>query len=200
VTNSTVNSGKESAISRNVPAPKAVIERDATGAEWTQSDIMAPANKTDDKQSRSPGDDEFDDAGHASRNALTRQDIALAIHGRVTGVSRREAKRLVDCVIDEMVATLISGESLKLHDFGSFLVREKHERSGRNPRTGAPVPIEARRVVVFKASPNMKATVNGESAPPHVSMRRKRATAGKVEMTAARQKPDTAAMTDTAAE
>ncbi|WP_442754113.1 integration host factor subunit alpha [Methylocystis sp. JAN1] len=99
----------------------------------------------------------------AQRGTLTRQDIALAIFERVGGISRREAKRLTDCVIDEMVSALISGETLKLHDFGSFVVREKHERSGRNPRTGAPVPIEARRVVVFKASPNMKAAVNGET-------------------------------------
>jgi integration host factor subunit alpha len=97
----------------------------------------------------------------AQRGTLTRQDIALAIFERVGGISRREAKRLTDCVINEMVSTLISGENLKLHDFGSFVVREKNERAGCNPRTGAPVPIEARRVVVFRASPNMKATVNG---------------------------------------
>jgi integration host factor subunit alpha len=102
-----------------------------------------------------PGD------GARPRGTLTRQDLALAIYERVGGLSRREAKKLTDCVIDEMVATLVSGETLKLHDFGSFVVRDKHERSGRNPRTGAPVPIDARRVVVFKASPNMKAAVNG---------------------------------------
>ncbi len=99
----------------------------------------------------------------AQRGTLTRQDIALAIFERLGGISRREAKRLTDSVIDEMVSTLVSGETLKLHDFGSFVVREKHERSGRNPRTGAPVPIDARRVVVFKASPNMKAVVNRQS-------------------------------------
>lgn len=94
------------------------------------------------------------------RGTLTRQDIAAAIFERVSGISKREAKRLTDCVIDEMVSTLVSGETLKLHDFGSFVVREKHERAGRNPRTGAPVPIEARRVVVFKASPTIKAAIN----------------------------------------
>ncbi|KAF2990934.1 integration host factor subunit alpha [Methylocystis sp. MJC1] len=94
------------------------------------------------------------------RGTLTRQDIALAIFERVNGISRREAKRLTDCVIDEIVSTLISGETLKLHDFGSFVVRDKHKRAGRNPRTGAPVPIEARRVVVFKASPTIKAAIN----------------------------------------
>jgi integration host factor subunit alpha len=96
-----------------------------------------------------------------SRGTLTRQDIALAIHRRIEGMSCREAKRLTDLVIEEMAATLASGESLKLHDFGSFLVRIKRERAGRNPRTGEPVPIEARRVITFKASPNMKAAING---------------------------------------
>ena len=102
-----------------------------------------------------------DGGGAGPRGTLTRQNLALAIYERIAGVSRREAKKLADCVIDEMVSALVSGETLKLHDFGSFVVRDKHERSGRNPRTGAPVPIEARRVVVFKASPNMKAAVNG---------------------------------------
>lgn len=97
----------------------------------------------------------------ARGGTLTRQEIALAIFERLGGISRREAKRLTDCVIDEMVETLVSGETLKLHDFGSFVVRAKNERAGRNPRTGAPVSIDARRVVVFKASPNMKATING---------------------------------------
>jgi integration host factor subunit alpha len=97
-----------------------------------------------------------------SRGTLTREDIALAIHRRIEGMSRREAKRLTDLVLEEMAATLASGESLKLHDFGSFLVRTKRERAGRNPRTGEPVPIEARRVITFKASPNMKAAINGK--------------------------------------
>jgi integration host factor subunit alpha len=108
------------------------------------------------------------------RGTLTRQDIALAIYENVEGISRREAKRLTDCVIDEMVSTLVSGETLKLHDFGSFVVRKKQERSGRDPRTGEPVPIDARRVVVFKASPNMKAAVNGDAPPPRRTKREKR--------------------------
>ena len=105
------------------------------------------------------------DGAEGQRRTLTRQDLALAIYERVGGISRREAKRLTDIVIDEMVETLVSGETLKLHDFGSFVVRDTTERSGRNPRTGAPVPIEARRVVVFRASPNMKAAVNGDPPP-----------------------------------
>ena len=95
--------------------------------------------------------------------ALTRQDIALAIANECENISKREAKRLVDGVIEEIVATLTRGENLKLHDFGSFIVRGKGERAGRNPRTGAKVPIEPRQVVIFKASPNMKAVVNGDA-------------------------------------
>jgi integration host factor subunit alpha len=94
------------------------------------------------------------------RGALTRQDLALAIFERCGGMSRREAKKIIDAVIDEFVAVLIEGETLKLHGFGSFVVRDKRERSGRNPRTGAPVPIDGRRVVVFKASPNMKEAIS----------------------------------------
>jgi len=95
-----------------------------------------------------------------TRGTLTRQDLALAIFEKCQGLSRREAKRIIDGVIEEMVSVLASGETLKLHDFGSFVVRDKAERAGRNPRTGATVPIESRRVVVFKASPNMKAQVD----------------------------------------
>ncbi len=94
---------------------------------------------------------------------LTRQDIAQAVSFICRGLSQREAKRLVDGVIEEMTAALSRGETLKLHEFGSFLVRTKGERSGRNPRTGARVPIEPRKVVVFKASPNMKAAINGDA-------------------------------------
>ncbi|MCX7898876.1 MAG: integration host factor subunit alpha [Methylocystis sp.] len=115
------------------------------------------------KPKKTPADNSATVEREASHGTLTRQDIALAIHKRFGNISRREAKRLTDSVIDEMVGTLTSGESLKLHDFGSFIVRAKHQRAGRNPRTGEPVPIQARRVVVFKASPNMKATVNGET-------------------------------------
>lgn len=126
---------------------------------WT-----ATMKKTEPPRIESDGDDsnrERADQSEGARGTLTREDIAAAVHRHFSAMSRREAKRLTDSVIEEMAATLASGESLKLHDFGSFVVRAKSERSGRNPRTGAPVPIEARRVVVFKASPNMKAIVDG---------------------------------------
>jgi integration host factor subunit alpha len=92
--------------------------------------------------------------------ALTRQAIVRVAGENLTHLSRREIKRLVDTVIEEMVEALIAGETVKLHDFGSFVVRDKGKRSGRNPRTGERVPIEPRRVVVFKASPKVKAAMN----------------------------------------
>lgn len=123
----------------------------------------------EEKQSRGARPNGADALNHGTsmdkaggRGTLTRQDIALALHHRFSGMSRREAKLLTDIVIEEMAAALATGETLKLHDFGSFVVRAKRERAGRNPRTGAPVSIGARRVVVFKPSINMKATVNGE--------------------------------------
>jgi integration host factor alpha subunit len=156
---------RKRAVSRNVEAPLMVIEKPRLATKCISGvKIMSSGAKSKKKDSAvSPPARGVDASGE--RGTLTRQDLALAIYAKVGGISRREAKRLTDIVIDEMVETLVSGETLKLHDFGSFVVREKHERSGRNPRTGAPVPIEARRVVVFKASPNMKAAVNGVAPP-----------------------------------
>lgn len=131
---------------------------------------IAAIEKTQPPGIKPDGEDsnrESADQREAGRGTLTREDLAAAIHRHFNAMSRREAKRLTDSVIEEMAVTLASGESLKLHDFGSFIVRAKNERSGRNPRTGAPVPIEARRVVVFKASPNMKAIVDGVAPAPN---------------------------------
>ena len=62
----------------------------------------------------------------------------------------------------EISDTLVSGETVKLSSFGSFIVREKGERIGRNPKTGVEVPITPRRVLVFKPSNVMKARINGD--------------------------------------
>src|SRR5208283_5328341 len=80
-----------------------------------------------------------DGAAHAARfdggarGALTRQDLVQAVGERCKSLSKREIKSLVDSVIEEMTATLARGETLKLHDFGSFVVRGKGHRAGRNP-------------------------------------------------------------------
>ena len=90
---------------------------------------------------------------------VTRADLAEAVHGAVPRVSRREARALVDSVLEEISDALLAGDHVKLHTFGSFQVRSKRERVGRNPRTGVQVAIEPRRVVTFKPSPQMRDTI-----------------------------------------
>jgi integration host factor subunit alpha len=90
---------------------------------------------------------------------ITRADLCNAICRKVK-VSRAEAADLVDQIIDEVVAALERGESVRLSSFGAFEVREKNERMGRNPKTGEEVPIEARRVVSFRPSDVLKRYIN----------------------------------------
>jgi len=92
---------------------------------------------------------------------ITRADLAEVVYQRV-GLSRTESAELVEVVLSEISDTLVQGENVKLSSFGSFLVRSKSERIGRNPKTGVEVPITPRRVMVFKPSNIMKSRVNGE--------------------------------------
>ncbi len=91
--------------------------------------------------------------------AATKADIAKAICARTPGVSLKSATRLIDAIIEEIILALASDQSLRLHDFGSFGVRVKGERPGRNPRSGVAAIIDARRVVTFRASTKLKAAV-----------------------------------------
>lgn len=86
---------------------------------------------------------------------LTRVDLAEAVYLQV-GLSRTESADLVEQVIEEIGNTIVSGESVKLSSFGTFQVRDKRERVGRNPKTGEEVPISERRVMVFKPSAILK--------------------------------------------
>ena len=86
---------------------------------------------------------------------LTRADLAEAVFRKI-GLSRTESAQLVEMVLEEMCATIAAGESVKISSFGSFLVRDKNERVGRNPKTGEEVPISPRRVAVFKPSNVLK--------------------------------------------
>ena len=90
---------------------------------------------------------------------LTRADIADAVV-RKTGISRQESQQFVEVVLDEISGSLESGESVKLSSFGSFGLREKGERIGRNPKTGEEVPITPRRVLFFKPSNLVKNRIN----------------------------------------
>ena len=96
-----------------------------------------------------------------SSKTLTRADLSDAVHQRV-GLSRTESAQLVELVLGEIAEAIVRGENVKLSSFGSFLVRAKGQRIGRNPKTGQEVPIEPRRVMVFKPSAILKQRVNGD--------------------------------------
>jgi integration host factor subunit alpha len=90
---------------------------------------------------------------------LTRADLCETVHQDV-GLSRPEAAALVELVLKEITHCLERGETVKLSSFGSFVVRKKGMRIGRNPKTGTVVPISPRRVTVFKPSPILTHRVN----------------------------------------
>ena len=98
----------------------------------------------------------------ATHQALTRKDLALAIGDRLPSLSRTEAARILDMVIDEMTSALETEGTLNLRSFGVFDVRKKRARQGRNPRTGEAATITERKVVSFKASPVMITAMNSE--------------------------------------
>lgn len=93
-----------------------------------------------------------------SEKTLTRADLAEAVYKKV-GLSRLESSKLVETVLEEISQAAIAGESIKLSSFGTFAVRSKNERVGRNPKTGEEVPITSRRVMVFKPSNILKSRV-----------------------------------------
>jgi integration host factor subunit alpha len=95
--------------------------------------------------------------------AVTRAELSEAVYHKV-GLLRAESAALVEQVLGEISDALVAGEPVKLSGFGNPLVRSKGERIGRNPKTGVEVPIEQRRVMVFKPSLNLKARMNGEAA------------------------------------
>ena len=90
-----------------------------------------------------------------SVSTLTRADLAEAINRRL-GFSRAESLDLVESILDQMCDALTAGENVKISGFGTFLLRDKAERVGRNPKTGVEVPITPRRVVTFRASQMLK--------------------------------------------
>jgi len=94
-----------------------------------------------------------------SGKTLTRADLAEAVFQKV-GLPRNESAELVEMILKQIITGLERGEPVKLSSFGSFGIREKGERVGRNPKTGEEVPITPRRVLVFRASNIMKAQIN----------------------------------------
>ncbi|WP_068083081.1 integration host factor subunit alpha [Polycladidibacter stylochi] len=94
-----------------------------------------------------------------SGHTVTRADLCEAVYQKV-GLSRSESADLVEQVLGEISASLEQGNTVKLSSFGSFVVRSKGERIGRNPKTGEEVPISPRRVMVFKPSNVLKQRIN----------------------------------------
>ncbi len=92
-------------------------------------------------------------------NTITRAQLAEAVYSEV-GLSRNDSAQLVDVILDEISQALIKDEMVKLSSFGSFQVRSKGKRVGRNPKTGEEVPILPRRVLVFRASHVLKDKIN----------------------------------------
>ena len=98
--------------------------------------------------------------GRESGKTVTRADLSEIVYQKI-GLSRTESAELVQSVLDEICDAAARGETVKLSGFGSFVVRSKGERVGRNPKTGVEVPILPRRVMVFKPSNVLKAKING---------------------------------------
>ena len=98
-----------------------------------------------------------------SGKTLTRSDLSEALY-REVGLSRNESAELVESILRHISEALVAGETVKISSFGTFSVREKGERIGRNPKTGEEVPIEPRRVLVFRPSHILKDRMNAGGA------------------------------------
>jgi integration host factor subunit alpha len=96
---------------------------------------------------------------------MTKADIVQAVYTKLGGFSKKESADLVDLVFETMKETLGRGEKIKISGFGNFVLRDKRQRQGRNPQTGDPIVITARRVLNFKASQLLKQALNDEVTP-----------------------------------
>ena len=96
---------------------------------------------------------------------LTRADLTEAVFQAV-GLSRTDSAQMVEDMLEEICGALARGETVKLSSFGTFAVRQKSQRMGRNPKTGDEVPIAPRRVLVFRPSHVLKDVINGQTPSP----------------------------------
>jgi integration host factor subunit alpha len=103
-----------------------------------------------------------------SLETLTRADLSEAVF-RAVGLSRNESSQMVEDILEEICSALSRGEDVKLSSFGTFTVRQKARRVGRNPKTGDEVPIAPRRVLVFRPSHVLKSMINGHPAELEVA-------------------------------
>jgi integration host factor subunit alpha len=118
-----------------------------------------------------PSEKQSSNAGRRARplgqKTLTRAEIARKANVNLPHLSKGQLKLLIDEVIMEMIDSIVSDGGLTLPSFGSFRVRIKPARPGRNPKTGVPAVVTARRVVCFQPSPRLKAAVSSPSPTPH---------------------------------
>jgi integration host factor subunit alpha len=101
--------------------------------------------------------------------SMTKAEIIDCVYEKVGGFSKKESAEVVESVFETMKETLARGDRVKISGFGNFVVREKKRRIGRNPQTGEPIPISARRVLTFKPSQVLKNILN----PQKVAARKK---------------------------
>jgi integration host factor subunit alpha len=94
-----------------------------------------------------------------SGKTITRASLSEAVYQEV-GLSRNESADLLESVLNEITTALAEGDTVKLSSFGSFSIRQKGRRIGRNPKTGEEVPILPRRVLVFRPSQVLKTRIN----------------------------------------
>ena len=96
--------------------------------------------------------------------SITRADLCEAVHSDL-GLARSESSGLVEQVLDQIVRTLVGGSNVKVSSFGSFVLRDKGLRIGRNPKTGEEVPIHPRTVLTFRPSQLLRSRINGGIDP-----------------------------------
>jgi integration host factor subunit alpha len=114
----------------------------------------------------SPTDDNPRQYSNGDLRTTTRADLAEALHRRLN-FSRADAVKYVEIVLDEIFDCIVAREDVKLSSFGAFHVRAKHERQGRNPKTGETAKITARLVVTFKPSNVLRARINRRAGDGH---------------------------------
>lgn len=90
---------------------------------------------------------------------ITRADVAETIYEEI-GLSRKDSTDILDMILDEIVQELTAGKDVKLSSFGTFSLRDKKARAGRNPKTGVEAVISSRRVISFKPSQTMRKIIN----------------------------------------
>ena len=100
-----------------------------------------------------------------AENTITRSQLSEAVYQEV-GLSRNESADLLESVLNKISDTLAGGDSVKISSFGSFSVREKGQRVGRNPKTGEEVPILPRKVLVFRPSQVLKSQIAASGSDP----------------------------------